>query len=212
MLSKKALNITGNVLFISILIFSLLMIFFTFQAKTSGEVPSIFGYKLYVVLSGSMEPSMHTGSLAVVKEAPVTSLTVGDVITFRNLDSGKLITHRIVRVNNSGSMVDYTTRGDANDTDDFTAVKPEDIIGKVSYSVPFVGSFMEIARTKEGILAFVIIPGAIIMMLEVRKLFKYAILADRKKQAEKSAWLAAKVEEKDHYEGSDTTPVNSKEQ
>ncbi|MHB8963545.1 MAG: signal peptidase I [Saccharofermentanales bacterium] len=182
---KRKLNILGNVLFFFILLLALLIGFFVLQGKLSGNVPSVFGNKLYVVLSGSMEPSIHVGSLIVVKSVDTTSLMTHDVITFNHLDSGKIITHRIVEITENSNARYFTTRGDANDTNDFESIRYENVIGKVVFTIPWIGSVINFANTKNGILFLVIIPGLLLVAFEFKKLFQYAILSDREKEAAK---------------------------
>ena len=184
---KQIIRILGNIVFAVLLVIVLLIFFLIIQGKLSGDIPSIFGYRLYVVLTGSMDPSIPAGSLAVVEKSDADQLALRDVITYRDFDSGKLITHRIVGINNKDGQLQFTTRGDANDTDDFNPVKATDIVGQVRFSIPLIGSLMEFARSKTGLLVFLIIPGVIIVIYELRKLFRYAVVLDRNKESESQA-------------------------
>ncbi len=184
---KRILKVIGNIVFAFLIILVLFICFFVIQGKLTGDVPSAFGYRLYVVLTGSMEPAVPAGSLAVVGANDPANLKFGDVVTYRNFDSGKIITHRIVSIDNTDGSLQFTTRGDANDTDDFTPVMPADIIGKVVFSIPLIGALMEFARSKTGLLVFAIIPGLMIIVYELRKLFRYAVILDRKKEAASQA-------------------------
>ncbi|MHB1455190.1 MAG: signal peptidase I [Saccharofermentanales bacterium] len=197
-LKKRKLNIIGNVLFCLIFLLVMIIGFLAIQVKLSGAVPSIFGNRFYVVLSGSMEPSIHMGSLIVVKSVDTNALKIKDVITFNHLDSGKIVTHRIVKITEISDVRYFTTRGDANDTNDFESVKYENVIGKVGFSIPLVGSVINFASTKKGILFLVIIPGLLLFVFQIQKLFKYAIMNDRKKEAAKRA--IADIEEKEEDE------------
>ena len=57
----------------------------------------LVGYQVFTVLSGSMEPTFHTGSLIYVKEVDYREIQPGDPITFM-LDENTVATHRVVRV------------------------------------------------------------------------------------------------------------------
>ena len=104
-------------------------------------IPRLTGSTAYTVLTGSMEPTMPPGALIVVKPTPNADLKVGDVITFQPV-SGEpaVVTHRI-------EAIFYTvegersirTRGDANNVADPTLLVPEQIRGRVIYSVPYLG-------------------------------------------------------------------------
>ncbi len=74
----------------------------------------IFGIKPLVFRSGSMEPAISTGALALAKTVPATELAVGDVISVDN-DQGVRITHRVVELESAGAdTVLATLKGDAN--------------------------------------------------------------------------------------------------
>src|SRR5579862_4663081 len=61
-------------------------------------LPNVLGYKTYVVLSGSMEPAIHTGSVLMALPVPPESLKVGDVIVYNRSDVNESVTHRIISV------------------------------------------------------------------------------------------------------------------
>ena len=85
-------------------------------AKGQGQTPSILGYQLYVVQSGSMEPTFNIGTFIVGKTpADPASLKKGDVVTF--VDEGVTVTHRIVEVIDTNGAVQYRTKGDNPDND-----------------------------------------------------------------------------------------------
>ncbi|MBQ1339453.1 MAG: signal peptidase I, partial [Ruminococcus sp.] len=69
--------------------------------SAKGKPVNVFGRSLLTVVTGSMEPSLHTGDYIYVKKVPADELEVGDVITFRSEEgevSGKLVTHRIIGI------------------------------------------------------------------------------------------------------------------
>ncbi|MHC2997786.1 hypothetical protein OB08_00170 [Microbacterium sp. HJ5] len=104
-------------------------------------VPFVTGSKPYTVLTGSMAPQYPPGTLVVVKPAGIDEINLRDVITYQ-LESGRpeVVTHRVVAV---GAAADgeplLITRGDANDADDPDPVREVQIVGKLWYSVPYIG-------------------------------------------------------------------------
>lgn len=104
-------------------------------------VPRLGGATPYVVLTGSMRPTMPPGTLVVVKPVPAAALQVGTVITYQ-LHSGvpDVVTHRItaVRVDGRGHR-SFVTRGDANPSPDPAAVYPVQVKGERWYDVPYLG-------------------------------------------------------------------------
>lgn len=99
----------------------------------------IFGYIPFTILSGSMEPTYHVGSMIYVKKADANSLKVGDPVTFY-LDDGKTVaTHRIIEIDKENKTL--RTQGDANETPDGAPVKFESVIGMPKFSIPNLGYF-----------------------------------------------------------------------
>lgn len=181
----KILGAASKVLFsVLILIIAVLAIFMV-KSKISGGTPSVAGYQLYGVLSGSMngssKTSFDTGSLVLVKEKDVAAIAVGDIITFRgaSMDS-PLTTHRVVKVNNDGDIITFTTKGDANDVADPNPVLASKVVGTVRGHLPFLGYLTGFAETKTGLIFLVFVPGGLIIVFEMYNIFK-TLKTERKK-------------------------------
>ena len=103
-------------------------------------VPGLAGIRPYIVRSGSMEPVIHTGSVAFINHRNKEPQP-GDIVTYRLAGpSGQetLVTHRVVRVR--GGI--YTTRGDANQTEDLAPVFRKQLVGTYLYQIPYAGYLM----------------------------------------------------------------------
>lgn len=111
--------------------------------------PRAAGMQTYAVLTGSMEPTIPTGSLVYVQQVGAGELAVGDVITFR-LQSGAVVTHRIQAIDAAGN---FTTQGDANNAADMAAVTAPQVLGRVRFHIPCLGAVCELIKTPAGILA-----------------------------------------------------------
>ena len=93
-----------------------------------------FHIKPLIVMSGSMEPSISTGSVCFVStKTKYDSIEEDDIITY-NLLTAK-ITHRVVEINKNGLI----TKGDSNTSRDLGYVTPENYYGKVLWHIPFLG-------------------------------------------------------------------------
>jgi len=122
--------------------------------------------KLFVIQSGSMEPSIETASL--ILSVPRENYTKGEVISFNS--KGRVVTHRIARVDVKNGTPMYFTKGDANEDLDAGLVYSEDIVGSVMLVVPKVGYAVDQAKTPKGFILLVIIPATIIIYEELRKI------------------------------------------
>ncbi|MEI8067516.1 MAG: signal peptidase I [Candidatus Shapirobacteria bacterium] len=92
--------------------------------------------KLFIVLSGSMEPTIKTGSLIFVRAEP--NYQKNDIITFNN-NQKISTTHRIIEIKNIDNKNIFTTKGDANNVADFKEINQDKIIGKKLFSIPYLG-------------------------------------------------------------------------
>ena len=99
----------------------------------------LIGITPYAVLSGSMEPAYHVGSLIYVKKVPPESIKVGDPITFVLNNDLVVVTHRVVEVDSANRH--FITKGDANDSADGAPVLYENLVGKAIFNIPSLGYF-----------------------------------------------------------------------
>lgn len=101
-------------------------------------VPKVFGYQIYTVVSGSMEPEIPVGSLVFIEGFAPEDVEEGDVIAFYGArDELSIITHRVVE--NRILMGELITKGDANETNDMNPVPYDNFIGKARLSIPIAG-------------------------------------------------------------------------
>lgn len=123
-----------------------------------------------IVESGSMEPSIRTGSIVVIHAQK--TYQEGDVVTFFYSAKDEIpTTHRIIAVKQEGGTRQYATKGDANENPDPRAVDAHRVIGKVLFSVPFVGYVLDFARTPIGFALIIGLPGAYIIFDEASKIY-----------------------------------------
>lgn len=138
-------------------------------------LPRLFGYQIYSVISGSMEPAIPTGSLVFIMEGAPEDAQTDDVIAFYGaMDSASIITHRVVE--NRVFMGELITKGDANQVNDINPVPYANYIGKVVYSVPVAGRVAEILTSDTGKILAAGLIGAAVLLQGV------AALLDRKRQ------------------------------
>ncbi|MBO5323636.1 MAG: signal peptidase I [Oscillospiraceae bacterium] len=126
----------------------------------------LVGLQPYVVLSGSMEPTYHVGSLVYVQKVDYRELKVGDPITYM-LDQDTVVTHRIIEVlvdEEDPNTLRYFTQGDANDIPDGTSVHYKNIIGKPVFSIPYLGFVSNYIQQPPG-LYVALASGAVLILL-----------------------------------------------
>ena len=178
---KRVLNVILTMILVGMIGF----VVYVTASAARGEVVSVFGRSVLVIVTGSMEPSLRVGDYIFVRRVDPSALAEGDIISFYSESSdinGMLVTHRITEVCADGTFV---TRGDANPVDDNAHVRPERIVGKYVGKARFfrwAGSF---GNTRKLLLLLVMIPTVIAAIYEIRTLAKLgAKIHEEKKAAE----------------------------
>ncbi len=105
-------------------------------------------FRLVAVVSGSMEPTIPTGSLCLVNiRRPYAQIEEGDVIVYVRKSDGLRIIHRVVAVSDAGLV----TRGDANSIDDGLSTTAENYYGTSLFHIPVLGKLAMKAKTPVGL-------------------------------------------------------------
>lgn len=100
-------------------------------------VPTVvLGWQPVTIISGSMAPSVQPGHVVVVEPFSGQDLGPGKVVTYRDADLDRLVTHRIAAVDEDGTI---TTRGDANAVEDPIPLTTDRIVGVGRLVVPAAG-------------------------------------------------------------------------
>ena len=151
------------------------LIFLVAVAMVVSALPISDNFQIKVVQSGSMEPDIKMGGLIIIK--PTSQYKIGDVITFsgnfkNNKGESLPITHRIVEMGVTSGEPFYVTKGDANGNSDTRHIAQREIIGKVLFSIPYLGYVVETSRRSYGLFAIIIIPAAIIIFDQSTKIRK----------------------------------------
>lgn len=151
---KKIWDIVTTVLVVLVVLLALLL---------AGV--RLLGFEVYTVLSGSMEPTYHVGSLIYVKSVDYTELESGDVITFM-MNETTVVTHRIVEVvpdEEDETVLRFRTQGDANDTVDGSLVHYKNVIGTPMFTIPWLGYVANFIQNPPG--TYLAISGGAIFLL-----------------------------------------------
>ena len=152
---KKIWSIATTVLVAVVVILALLL---------AG--PRLMGMQVFTVLSGSMEPVYHTGSLIYVRDVDPMEIQPGQVITFM-LDEDTVATHRVVEVapdEIDRSVVRFRTKGDANDAEDGGLVHCNNVLGTPVFTIPQLGYLANYIQKPPG-MYLAISAGALLLML-----------------------------------------------
>lgn len=147
---KKIINIITTILIAILVVFAGLLF-----------VPKVFGIEPMAVLSGSMEPTYHVGSVIYVnKNVSQEDIKVGDPITF-SISEDTVVTHRVIEIDSDGN---YHTKGDANDSADGGSVSFNNVIGVPMFTIPYLGYIGTFVSTTTGTILLVTFILVIILL------------------------------------------------
>ena len=129
------------------------------------EVPSFFGWKPFIVLSGSMETEIMTGDLVITKEIDASKLKVGDIIAFKK--DGYVTTHRITSISEVDGQRQYVTKGDNNNTEDEGYATDDMIEGVYKQKISGLGNLAMFVQTPSGMVIALSIPLIFLILMQV---------------------------------------------
>ena len=159
---KKYWNVFTNVLIAVVVVLAVMLV---------GV--RLVGLQVFTVLSGSMEPTYHTGSIIYVRDVDPFKLEEGDVITFL-LDEDTVATHRIIEVvpdETDATVVRFRTKGDANDVEDGSLVHYKNVIGSPVFSIPQMGYFANYIQSPPGTYVAISIGAVLLLLVFIPDLF-----------------------------------------
>lgn len=134
-------------------------------------LPITGNVEIKIVKSGSMEPTIPTGSIVVVM--PQSAYGVGDVITFGKDTKTQIpTTHRIMSVREERGQTYFTTKGDANEEQDPREIALGEVIGKVVVHAPYAGYVLDFARQPIGFALLIGLPAAMIVFDESINIYR----------------------------------------
>lgn len=174
-------------------------------------LPRYFGIMPYIVLSGSMEPTIQTGAVAYIDQHD-TDVDIGDVITYRlddeaDIDTGNgmvsaqegtLVTHRLIGI--SEETGNFIMKGDANESTDLSEVTQSQIVGTYKFSIPKIGVLFQ----KIGSRMLTVVLVGLLALNVMTSVLIWAWKDDEKKEEEKKE--EKQEEEKEPEEERETEP------
>lgn len=170
---------TIEIIFFAVII--LYLIFIVFQRLSNNK--AIMGYRAFTVATESMKKVYNVGDVIVVKEVNPDTLKVGDDVTYYGTKddfAGKIITHRIIDIDDSTGKKVFTTKGVANPVEDPT-ITEDQLYGKVLGKLLFITFISTTIRSQYGFFFIIFVPIVLILFTEVADAIVEAKEARRKK-------------------------------
>ena len=140
-----------------------------FAAKFTGKVPSVFGYSIVNIISGSMEDEIPQDSYILIKKIDADEVKRGDIICFYSTDPtiyGMPNTHRVVEDPiKTDSGYEFVTRGDANPLNDKVNAKGDRLIGIYVKNLDGLTAFAEFLSGNTLIFLIIILQIVLVVMV-----------------------------------------------
>ena len=115
----------------------------------------IFGYRAYIIGSGSMEPAICKNDVILVKQQG--DYQQGDIVAY--MEENVVYAHRIVEKYSQEENFLYRTKGDNNNVADMELITQSQIQGKVVKIIPGIRKIVETIQKN-----FIIVGVALIAM------------------------------------------------
>ncbi len=178
--AKKIWNVVSTVLVVLVVLVAVFLM---------GS--RLLGYRVYTVISGSMEPAYSVGDLVYVKQVDrIEDIKLRDTITFVLNEELTVATHRVVDIDVEKQYL--YTQGDANDVPDASPVHFKNVIGVVHFSIPLLGYVSDFIQNPPG--TYITIAAVAVLIILV---FLPDFLPKKKEesaQSEETAKLRAELE------------------
>ena len=135
--------------FIILIILIITMIGYQKFIKKDNDI-NIFGFRYYMVMTGSMEPNYNIGDVIIVKETPKENIKVGDIINYVSENGKDTVTHRVTKIIEKDGQTLYRTKGDNNNSEDAELVDFNRVQGVLIFKISKLGTLITKALTGTG--------------------------------------------------------------
>lgn len=166
--NNKIFKIVYGTLKTIFFIILILYVVFICVQRLSGN-NSVFGFRLFTVATGSMKGVYNVNDVIAVKDFDNKKLKVGDDIAFVGNRGGlenKLVTHRIIKIEEESNGRIFTTKGVKNSVED-PSITESQILGKVVGVVPVVTQINHVVKSQLGFFCLIFWPLVLVIVLEI---------------------------------------------
>lgn len=171
---KKIISIFIYIIIIPIIVINITLIVKSFIRP--NKIPDFIGYKNFVIVSESMEPTIMVGDAIFVKKVPEKEIKINDIISFH--DGECINTHRIVGISEENGIKMYRTKGDNNRGEDKEKVSYSQIEGKYLFKINNFGNLIKVLQSKVTL-------AILILLVCCNTYFNYRLKYKRKARREK---------------------------
>ncbi len=179
--TKKIFSIITTIIKIICIIALILLIAVLALQRFSNNEIAVGGFRIFNVATGSMVPKYNVGDVLIIKEVDTNKLEVGDDITYLGevgTFKDRVVTHQIVRIEETVGGRIFYTKGIANDTED-PQITADQIYGKVIYKCVLISILTKLMNNLTAFYIIIFIPFALLIFLQIKD-----YIADKKENEE----------------------------
>ena len=168
-MAKKIIKMVVNVFKTFLALVIVLFVGFVILQRTTNNNFTVMGYRMFAVVTGSMEPVYKVGDVLLCKTVDPDTLKVGDDVTYLGKEASfkdKVITHRIEKIENKNGKKIFYTKGVASKSID-PPIEGNQIYGTVARKLVILSFFHKYSSGNMGFFFFVVIPIMLLVGTEI---------------------------------------------
>ncbi len=185
--NNKILNLIGNILYTLLVLLVVLILITVVLQRASNNNLSLGGYRIFNIVTGSMQPKYEVGDVLVSKTISPSEIKKEDDITYLGKEgdfAGKIVTHQVIDIENENGNYKFHTKGLAN-TEEDPIVGQDQVVGKIIYKVKTLSVISKIIQNLYSLYFVIFIPVALLIFIEIRRIIIDLIADKKSKQNEK---------------------------
>ena len=159
--AKKIIKIVLIILYQLLVIMALILTAIIVLQKVSDNNQSIGGYRIFRVVTGSMEPEYEVGEVVISKEVDPKHIQVGDDIVYLGKTgdyAGRIIMHNVIGIDTdeNGNLI-FHAKGLHSSSVEDPQIKEEQIYGVVTYTSSFLTVLYDLATNIYSVFFIIIV-------------------------------------------------------
>ena len=199
---NKPLKVIGEILYILLFLIVILMLIVVILQRVTDNSVTIGGFRIFTVATGSMVPKYEVGDVLISKEIDPSEIKVGDDIVYKGKEgsfNGKVVTHRVISIEEQGGEYHIITQGIANEQAD-PEITDEQVYGKIIYKVKTLSFISKMVSNIYIFYFFIFIPIAILIVKQIRQIATSNEEEDDDDEEQETKDVEQKAEEKNKKE------------
>ena len=173
-MENKAVKIILGLLKAIIWIAAILIVIVIVTQRVFDNKAAVGDYRIFTIASGSMLPEYKIMDVIIVGKKDYDKIKVGDDLVYMGTVDDykdKIITHRVINIDNDNGKYKYTTKGINNPLED-PVVDQSQVYGVVKYKTVVLSFFSQILNNTYGFYFLIFVPIAFLVFLEILDFIK----------------------------------------